>query len=216
MSPLPDTEQPTPDRHEDRIRRFTRAEHWIHRTTAALLGTAIATAAFLYLPPLSELVGRRPLLVFLHKWSGILTPLPVLAGLASRAFRADLTRLNRFTEHDRGWIRATLRRQDPPAGKFNAGQKLYAAGTAGAVLVMIGTGVVKWFTELTSLTVRIGATFVHDWLALLLGILVLGHIRMAYKDPEAREGLRTGLVTRPWARHHHALWEAEQTDTQGR
>ncbi|MFE5138933.1 cytochrome b/b6 domain-containing protein [Streptomyces fagopyri] len=192
---------------EQLLRRFTVAEFWIHRTTAALMGTAIASAAFLYLPTLGELVGRRHLLVIVHEWSGIALPLPLLAGLLSRAFRADLTRLNRFTPHDRGWLRATLRYRPHLSGKFNAGQKMYAAVAAGAVLVMIGTGLIKWFPKLTPLFARTGATFVHDWLALLLGVLIGGHIWMASHDPEARRGLRTGFVTRSWARQHHALWE---------
>ena len=192
------------------IRRFVAAERWIHRATAALMGTTLVTAALLYLPALAELVGRRALLVTVHEWAGIAVPVPVLAGLASRAFRADLGRLNRFGPHDRGWVRATLRRHQHPAGKFNAGQKLYAAVIAGAMLVMIGTGLIMWFPRLTALFLRTGATFVHDWLALLIGALVGGHIWMATHDPEARQGLRTGLVPRSWAKHHHPLWEADQ------
>jgi formate dehydrogenase subunit gamma len=166
------------------LRRFTVAERWIHRGAAALLGTAMISAAFLYLP--------------------------LLAGLFSRAFRADLARLNRFGPHDRGWLRATLRRRSHPAGKFNAGQKMYAALAGGGVLVMAGTGLIMWFPKLTPLFARTGATFVHDWAALLLGAAVIGHIWMAADDPEARRGLRTGLVSRSWARRHHALWEREE------
>ncbi|MFD5407488.1 hypothetical protein [Streptomyces griseorubiginosus] len=33
---------------------------------------------------------------------------------------------------------------------------------------------------------------------------------MASNDPKARTGLRTGLMSRSWARRHHLLWEAEQ------
>ncbi|WP_269856176.1 cytochrome b/b6 domain-containing protein [Streptomyces sp. RPT161] len=195
------------------LRRFTTAERWIHRTTAVLMGIALITAAFLYLPALAELVGRRRLLVTVHEWTGLLLPLPLLAGLAFRAVRADLRRLNRFNTHDRRWLSAALRyRTVPrpvPAGKFNAGQKLYAALVAGAVLVMLGTGLMMWFTHLAPLVWRTGATFVHDWLALVIAILVLGHIWMAAHDPEARRGMRTGWVARAWARREHPLWEKE-------
>jgi formate dehydrogenase subunit gamma len=194
---------------EEMLRRFVAAERWIHRGTAALLGTAMITAAFLYSPSLGMLVGRRDLLTTVHEWSGLLSPAAVLAGLASRAFRADLTRLNRFTRHDRGWLRATLRRRPHESGKFNPGQKMYAATATGAVLVMIGTGLILWFPKLAPLFIRTGATFVHDWLALLLGALVVGHICVAYNDPDARRGLRTGLVPRSWAKRHHARWERE-------
>lgn len=72
------------------VRRFTRAERWVHRATAALMGVCVVTAACLYVPQLAELVGRRALVVTLHEWSGLLLPVPFLIGLVSRAFRADL------------------------------------------------------------------------------------------------------------------------------
>jgi formate dehydrogenase subunit gamma len=191
-----------------RVRRFTPAERWIHRTTAALMGVCVVTAACLYLPALAELVGRRALVVTVHQWSGLLLPLPVLAGLASRAFRADVGRLNRWGPHDRVWLRAARRRTPGPrpAAKFNAGQKVYAAWIAGATLVMLATGLIMWFTHLTPLAWRTSATFVHDWLALTIGIVLAGHIGMALGDPEARRGLRTGLVSKEWADREHPLW----------
>ncbi|WP_372352100.1 cytochrome b/b6 domain-containing protein [Streptomyces sp. KL116D] len=191
----------------DRVRRFTPAERWVHRSTAVLMGVCVATAACLYLPQLAELVGRRALVVTLHEWSGLLLPAPFLAGLVSRAFRADLGRLNRFGPHDRAWLRAVVRRRPArPAGKFNAGQKLWAAWLAGAVLVMLGTGLLMWFTHLAPLAWRTGSTFVHDWLALALGVVIAGHVGMAAGDPEARRGMRTGLVRRDWARREHGEW----------
>ncbi|WP_189718191.1 cytochrome b/b6 domain-containing protein [Streptomyces phaeofaciens] len=193
-----------------RIPRFTRAERWVHRTTALLMGLCVVTAAFLYIPEFAQLVGRRELVVRVHEWAGLALPVPVLAGLASRAFRADLGRLNRFGPHDRRWLRAALRRdrrrQERPAGKFNAGQKVYAAWIAGATLVMLGTGLLMWFTHLTPIQWRTSATFVHDWLALTIGVVLAGHIGMALGDPEARRGMRTGAVSREWAEREHPLW----------
>ncbi|MEV6666135.1 cytochrome b/b6 domain-containing protein [Streptomyces nigra] len=205
MTPRLDTPRPATD-----VRRFTPAARRVHRATAALMGVCVATAACLYVPQLAELVGRRELVVRVHEWSGLALPVPALAGLASRAFRRDLRLLNRFGPHDRTWLRAALRRDrrhgSRPAGKFNAGQKIYANWLAGATLVMLGTGLLMWFTELTPLRWRTSATFVHDWLALTLGIVLAAHIGMALADPEARRGLRTGLVTRAWADREHSLW----------
>ncbi|MDJ0463370.1 cytochrome b/b6 domain-containing protein [Streptomyces sp. H27-C3] len=196
-----------------RLRRFSRSERWVHRATAGLTLLCIATAAFLYVPPLAELVGRRHLVVTVHEWSGLLIPAPFLLGLVSRPFRSDLRRLNRFGPHDRRWLRAALRRDhrhaSRPAGKFNAGQKLYAGWVAGAVLVMLGTGLLMWFTDLAPLLWRTSATFVHDWLALAMGLVVAGHIGMALMRPESRRGMRTGTVDRRWARAEHPLWEKE-------
>ncbi|MFE2337811.1 MULTISPECIES: cytochrome b/b6 domain-containing protein [Streptomyces] len=205
MSPRLDAEQTTTD-----VRRFSPAERWAHRTTALLMGVCVLTAASLYIPTLAQLVGRRALVVAVHQWSGVALPVPVLIGLGSRALRADLGLLNRFGPHDRRWLRAALRRDrrpsSRPAHKFNAGQKLYASWSAGATLVMLGTGLMMWFTGLTPLKWRTGATFVHDWLALTLGIVLAGHIGMAMADPEARRGMRTGSVARDWAKREHSLW----------
>lgn len=199
--------------HPARVGRFSPAERLVHLVTAALTGVCLASAACLYLPPLAELVGRRHLVVTVHEWSGLLIPAPALLGLGSRAFRADLRRLNRFGPHDRTWLRAALRRDHRraarPAGKFNAGQKLYAGWSAGAALVMLGTGLLMWFTGLTPLPWRTGATFVHDWLAIALTGAVVGHVLMALADPEARRGMRTGSVAAAWARREHPLWRPQ-------
>ncbi|MFD5032602.1 cytochrome b/b6 domain-containing protein [Streptomyces sp. NPDC058405] len=203
----------SPSEPAGRVRRFSRAERWIHRTTGALMLVCVATAAALYVPQLAELVGRRHLVVTVHEWSGLLLPVPVLLGLGSRAFRADLSRLNRFLPYDREWLRAVRRRDarpgSRPAGKFNAGQKIYAAWIAGAVLVMLGTGLLMWFTGFAPILWRTSATFVHDWLALAIGVVLIGHIGMAYGDPQARRGMRTGSVERAWAEREHPHWKEE-------
>ncbi|GAA2332020.1 cytochrome b/b6 domain-containing protein [Streptomyces kunmingensis] len=208
MNRLPDAA-----RAAGRLPRFSRAERWAHRATAALMGVCVLTAAFLYLPALAELVGRRALVVTVHKWAGVALPVPVLAALGSRTLRADLQLLNRFGPHDRQWLLAALRRDkrpvSRPAHKFNAGQKLYAAWAAGATLVMLGTGLMMWFIHLTPPAWRTGATFVHDWLALTLGIVLAGHIGMAMGDPEARRGMRTGSVAGEWAEREHPLWRPD-------
>ncbi|MET7285703.1 cytochrome b/b6 domain-containing protein [Streptomyces sp. NPDC005573] len=200
----------TPAPASARVRRFTPAERMVHRFSAALMGVCVVTAAFLYVPQLAVLVGRRELVVRVHEWAGLALPVPVLLGLASRAFRADLGVLNRFGPHDRVWLRAALRRDkrrsSRPAGKFNAGQKVFAAWIAGATLVMLGTGLMMWFTHLAPLMWRTSATFVHDWLALTVGVVLAGHIGMALGDPEAREGMRTGEVGKAWAEREHPLW----------
>ena len=83
---------------------------------------------------------------------------------------------------------------------------MYASWIAGATLVMLGTGLLMWFTHLTPLMWRTSATFVHDWLALAIGVVLVGHIGMALGDPEARRGMRTGSVSREWAEREHRLW----------
>lgn len=203
--------------------RFSRAERLVHRTTGYLMLLCLVTAACLYVAPLAQAVGRRHLMVTVHEWSGLLLPAPVLLGLLSPVFRADLRRLNRFAPYDRQWLRAVRRRvrapRERPAGKFNAGQKLYAGGIAGAVLVMLGTGLLMWFTGVLPSVSRTSAIFVHDVLAWGVTLVLIGHLRRAYADPEARLGMRTGRVGRPWATREHSEWvkelRAERGETDG-
>jgi formate dehydrogenase subunit gamma len=185
----------------------------VHRATGWLVLLVLATAACLYFAPLAQLVGRRDLVAAVHEWSGVCLPVPLLLGLFSREFRADLRRLNRFAVYDRQWLRAVRqRRKSPqarPAGKFNAGQKIYAGWIAGAVLVMMFTGLLMWFIGLLPSVSRTSAIFVHDILAWAIAVVLIGHLRKAYRDPEARLGMRTGYVSRSWAARHHSRWLRE-------
>jgi formate dehydrogenase subunit gamma len=179
----------------------------IHRTTAILMTTCILTAAVLYNGFLSVPIGHRRLVELIHVYCGFALPIPMFLGILSFAYRADLRRLSRFTPADRRWLRTRTRRDGTiTVGKFNAGQKLNASLACGSILVLLGTGVLMYFVGLAPLPWRSGATFVHDWFSLALGLLVVGHVIFALKDPEARRGMRTGSVSRWWARTEHAGW----------
>lgn len=195
-----------------RLRRFERAERLVHRAIAVLMLTCIATAAVLYNGFLAVPIGHRRLVKRVHVWSGYGLIVPLVLGVLSAAFRADLGRLNRFAATDWEWLRTKTRRDGRiRVGKFNAGQKLNSALTAGSIVVMLATGTIMYFPDLARLSWRTGASFVHDWFALGLGLLVIGHISYALRDKEARRGMRTGLVATEWARKNHALWADELT-----
>ena len=189
------------------VPRFSRAERMIHRTTAILMTVCILTAAVLYNGPIAIVVGHRHLVELIHVYCGFALPVPMLLGLLSFAYRADLRRLGRFTPADHRWLRTRTRRDGTiTVGKFNAGQKLNASLACGSILVLLGTGVLMYFVRLAPLPWRSGATLMHDWFSLALGLLVVGHVIFALKDPEARHGMRTGSVSRSWARTEHAGW----------
>jgi formate dehydrogenase subunit gamma len=191
------------------LARFTGVERWVHRGTALLMGICLLTAFVLYYGPMSLAVGHRHVVELVHVVAGYALPVPMLLGLGAAAYRADLRALNRFTREDWRWLRSRSRRDGSFAvGKFNAGQKLNASLVAGSVAVLVGTGTLMFWTGLVRLPWRTGATFVHDWFALGLGLLVLGHIWFAIADPEARDGMRTGRVTRRWAEKEHPAWVA--------
>jgi formate dehydrogenase subunit gamma len=189
------------------LQRFTRGERWVHWATAALMGVCIVTAAFLYVGPLAILVGRRRVIELIHVYAGFALPVPILIGWFSRAFRRDARLLNRFSRDDWQWLRSADRRRGAVmVGKFNAGQKLNAAFIAGAILVMLGTGAMLFWPNFWALSLRVGATFVHDWLALAIFLVVAGHIWYAVREPEALRAMRSGWVPRSWAERSHPGW----------
>lgn len=202
----------SPERAGARLHRFTAGERTIHHVTALLMLVCLVTAALLYLPALATLVGRRELIKTIHVWCGFALPVPILLGFASRAFRADVRRLNRFGPSDWEWLRRRDRRAVRngrgilPVGKFNAGQKLNAAFTLGAILVMLGTGEILTFPGPWPDRWRTGATFVHDWLFLLVLVVTVGHLWEAFRDRGALTGMLTGRVDPGWAARHHAGW----------
>jgi len=197
--------------------RFTRSERWVHRTTAADMGICLATAAILYIGPLSTAIGYRAIVEWIHVIAGLCLPVPLVIGLLSKAFRIDLGRLNRFSSSDWKWLRSRDRRAGRiPVGKFNAGQKLNANFQLGAILVMMLTGSVMRFANHWPIAWRTGATFVHDWAAYAILAVVLGHIYMAVRDPYALGGMRTGYVPTSWANREHGAWAAQASEAHTR
>jgi formate dehydrogenase subunit gamma len=192
------------------LSRFDGTERLIHWANAVLFAILLATAAALYVGPISAAVGRREVVKTVHVYSGLLLPFPLLLGYvlprAGRRFRADLARLNRWSASDRRWLRTRGRDRTVRVGKFNAGQKLNAAFVGGAIAVMLGTGSIMRWPQHFRLSWRTGATFVHDWVAIGLFFAITGHLLFAFSDSEAMAGMVKGRVSRAWARAHHPAW----------
>ena len=197
-----------------RLDRFDGAEQALHWVNAGLFAVLIATAAVLYIGPLTALVGRRELVRYLHVVTGLALPFPlVLARLGPwrRAFVADVRNLARFDDDDRRWLRSFGRSKNVRMGKFHPGQKLNAAFTLGAIVVMLVTGSIMHWFKYFPIDWRTGATFVHDWLAIVLTIVILGHVKMAMSDADARRGMNEGWVPTIWARRHRPKWYEDMT-----
>ena len=94
-------------------------------------------------------------------------------------------------------------------GKFNPGQKLNATFVAASIVVMLATGSIMHWFEPFSDDWRTGATFVHDWFALGIGLSAAGHIAFALADPDALRGMVRGWVPRAWAQAKRPRWYAE-------
>ncbi|HVF31763.1 MAG TPA: cytochrome b/b6 domain-containing protein [Acidimicrobiales bacterium] len=194
------------------IERFDRTERNVHWWTAALVGTCLLTAAALYFPAVSVLVGRRGLVRDVHVVSGLALPVPYLVARLGRwrtALRADVRRLNRWDAMDRRWLASLGRDPFVRNAKFNAGQKLNAAFDVGAVALLLVTGaIMRWFGPFP-LNWRTGATFVHDWTAFALLLVLVGHVGKALADRQALGAMVRGDVPVRWAERHAPRWLEE-------
>jgi len=207
-SARPALRPPEPD-----LTRFDRVERIVHWTTATLFITLMITGASLYAGPISAIVGNRELVRWIHVSAGLALPVPILIGIVGRwgrHLRRDLGRLNRWPHGERAWFRRATR-PTVRLGKFNPGQKLNATFLGAAIVVMLASGVMlKWFS-LVPLDIRVGATFVHDWFALLIWISITGHVFIAFSDSVALHAMLRGTVPARWARKERPRWYEEET-----
>lgn len=192
--------------------RFDRAERYLHWANATLFLVLLATGMTLYVGPLSAVVGRRVLVKDVHVISGLLLPVPLLlayAGPWRDGLRRDVRRFARWSVDDRRWLLSLGRRGAERMGKFNAGQKVNAIFVAGCIPLMLATGsIMRWFSPFP-LAWRTGATFVHDWVALLLLAVIVGHIGKALSDPRALRAMRAGDIPLEEVERHHPRWRGE-------
>jgi formate dehydrogenase subunit gamma len=121
--------------------------------------------------------------------------------------RVDVFAFSRWTAADRMWW-SRRRRSRARLGKFNPGQKLNAVFVGASIVVMLATGIVmRWF-EPFPLEWRTGATFVHDWFAIALFFVILGHITFALGDRDSLRAMAFGWIPTDWARVRRPGWYA--------
>jgi formate dehydrogenase subunit gamma len=190
------------------VRRFSRTErtlHWVHASAfLVLLGSGLV----LYVPSLSQLVARRPLVKDVHLYTalGWAIAIVLVAALGDRrGLHRTLRELDMFDEDDRLWLRRVPR----PQGRFNAGQKLNAALTAAFALLFAVSGLLLWLGERDTRFRFAGTVLVHDGLMYVSLVLLVGHLYLALIYPATRHALRgmtLGSVRRDWAAQHHRKW----------
>lgn len=193
----------------ERFSRTERAVHWVHAVAFLVL---LATGLALYLPSLSQLIGRRPLLKDAHVYTAVgwIAALVLVVVLGDRRrLRETVRELDRFDLDDVLW----LQRYPTPQGRFNAGQKVNAALTAAFAVLFAVSGSLLWLGERDHRFQFASTIILHDWLTLFSLILFVGHLYLALIYPATRHSLRgitTGSVRRDWAERHHPKWAREQ------
>jgi formate dehydrogenase subunit gamma len=183
------------------VRRFSRTERTLHWVNAAGFLLLLATGLILYLPRLSVLVGRRPLIKDVHLWGGIgwISALLIVIVLGDR--RALLR-----TARDIEVLRPS---------RLNVGQKVNAILNAAFAIIFLVTGLLLWFGERNT-TFRFTSTvLVHDVVMYAALTLLVGHLYLALIYPATRHSLRgitRGTVREDWAEEHYPRWAPPPAD----
>lgn len=225
---------PSPAEAAALVRRFelpTRLVHWGLAVPFLLL---LLTGLTNFAPQLKALhIGGARLFAWAHVALGFamlaIAALTLLALLRSRDLRDDAIAATDLREDDLRWLQYHARHPlggaeadsgAPPAGKFNAGQKLNALASSLATAGLLATGAIlgaNYISKALLPTDFVASVFpFHTILALAMIPLILGHLYLALLHPTTREalpGMLTGRVPRAWARQHHSAWRAPDDDS---
>ena len=190
-----------------------RVVHWVVGVTFVLLlltGLAFSYPSLFWL---TTFVGGGPAARVLHPQVGLLfgVGLVVMFLLWVKDMFLDVL--------DRRWLGAVKhyaiheRDKVPPAGKYNAGQKLFFWLQSLLGVLFVVTGLLLWFPEYVGAGVFNTARLLHYVGALGGGLLLIVHVYLgtvAY--PGTARGMIDGKVTPAWARHHHPRWSDDRAD----
>ena len=197
------------------LHRFTYFERLVHWVVGASFVALLLTGLALSYPTLywlTVLVGGGPAARVLHPWIG------VVFGVGMVFMLVLWVREMGLDQQDWKWLGAVrdyaTHRDDkvPPAGKYNAGQKIFfwTQGVLGVVFVV--TGVCLWMPDQFGRSVLALSRLFHYAAALGGGLFLVLHVYLgtiAY--PGTARGMIDGKVTRRWAALHHPRWHREQS-----
>jgi formate dehydrogenase subunit gamma len=199
------------------LQRYSDADRINHWALVILFFCAAMSGLSMFHPSmffLSALFGGGSWTRILHPFIGVLVFL-FFVGMYVR-----LARDNAWTADDSVWFSryrtflAGRMDQLPPAGRFNAGQKLVFWWIAVCVLLLLVTGFIFWrpyFAGYFPIGLVRLATLVHSLSAVVLILGVIVHIYAAIWVTGTTRAMTRGMVTESWAKHHHPRWVAQMT-----
>ena len=203
------------------IQRFTYAErvlHWVVGLSFVFLlftGLAFSHPRLFWI---TTLVGGGSTARVLHPWMGVIFSgsLAAMVLVWARDMRID--------SGDREWLKAirhyAVHDKDnvPPAGKYNAGQKLFFWTMGLLGISYLVSGIPLWlpggalgFGPFYGGVVN-GMRVLHYLTTVAGGLLLIVHVYLgtvAY--PGTLGSMLHGSVTHAWAKLHHPLWQKEQS-----
>ena len=206
------------------ILRFNLAERWTHLfRMASFLLLAFSGGIFFYNNvALLEIFFETPRTAVIFHW------VVGLVFIAASTFSVVLWAKDaNFKAYDLEWLKKRggyLGGEEVhvPAGRLNAGQKIFFWLTALFTLIMGLTGVLMIFKESFSLGFNCIISTIHGFFAILFVASILAHIYLGtIANPGTWRALVDGKVSREWAKNHHPEWykeieQKEETSTEER
>ncbi len=198
------------------LRRFSflqRVVHWVVGLTFVVLlltGLAFSYPSLFWL---TTLIGGGPAARVLHPQIG------AVFGIGLLCMFVLWVRDMFLDAPDRQWLGAikhyVAHEHDkvPPAGKYNAGQKLFFWLQSLLGVVFVATGLLLWFPESFGSGLLNTMRLLHYAAALAGGLGLIVHVYLgtvAY--PGTARGMIDGKVTPAWARLHHPRWSGERVE----
>jgi formate dehydrogenase subunit gamma len=199
----------------ERIERFSateRANHWMTATSFIFMG--ITGLIVLYGKPLLLPLIGADAMGSLARWSAWLHmafAVPFVLGILLMIVMWLIPNLP--DRYDWPWIKRfggflNNSGDNPPAGRFNTGQKLVFWGVVLGGLALLASGVFLMFPfYFAGYDGMQWAQIGHAAIALLLIALIFGHIYIGTVGMEdAFEAMWSGKVDRNWLKEHHSAW----------
>lgn len=190
------------------VKRFSMLERGVHlfRLISFVLLTVTGLILAFNASEWLDLLFRSPeQMLSIHIWAGVVFIITTLFGIVIW-FKDAI-----FASHDKAWVKIIGGylgyKGEVPAGRFNAGQKMFYWYTTVFGLIMSITGVILIFRYSFELSVICITSTIHNFFGFVLIAGVLAH---AYLGTVANPGtwrvLVDGYVTEAWAKHHHLFW----------
>lgn len=194
------------------IQKTTVAErfnHWVLAMSFFVLALTGLGFEFRSLGWLNTIFGGKPLSSDIHKWFGAAFGLSLLFSV-----RSYLGEALSFGPEDFEWIRLRggylgIRKDVPPQGKLNAGQKLYYLMVLLFGLLIFVSGLIIWLAGGSRGWMQI-AHLLHNLSFVVLLTAVPLHIYLATAaNPGTFRIMTSGSVPVEWAKRHYGKWVKE-------
>jgi len=186
-----------------RILRFDLSARVLHWSHAIFFLWLLITGIHLFLTPKS-LLGD-PLIKLVHIYASIpFILIPAISYISgSRYMNNDINKLMSFKKDDIKWF-FHLFNKNYFNSKFNPGQKANFIITLLMIFGLSLSGFVVWMKSLFSVGFVELNFILHDFLAELSLIVILGHIILALYHSESIRGIIYGDVDEDWAKEHYS------------